>query len=84
MDQIARPNCWLPTNGSELASSSGSPLQPGDAVAFGPYVVHGSAPNEGAYARRTLLNGFALPGANRRVYPGCGVGEPVSFSGLRC
>ena len=60
------------------------PLQPGDAVAFGPYVVHGSAPNEGAYARRTLLNGFALPGANRRVYPGCGVGEPVSFSGLRC
>jgi ectoine hydroxylase-related dioxygenase (phytanoyl-CoA dioxygenase family) len=52
-------------------------LQPGDAVAFGPYLVHGSRANRSHAPRRALLNGFAVPGANRRVYPGVGLGELV-------
>ncbi len=49
-------------------------LDPGDAVVFGPFVIHGSGPNLGAGPRRLFLQGYALPGANRRVYPGCGTG----------
>jgi ectoine hydroxylase-related dioxygenase (phytanoyl-CoA dioxygenase family) len=49
-------------------------LAPGDAVVFGPFVVHGSLPNDSDGPRRTLILGYALPGANRRVYPGCGTG----------
>jgi ectoine hydroxylase-related dioxygenase (phytanoyl-CoA dioxygenase family) len=49
-------------------------LAPGDAVVFGPFLVHGSAPNEGDRPRRLFLQGYASVGANRRVYPGCGVG----------
>ena len=49
-------------------------LQPGDAVVFGPFLVHGSPPNRGRRARRVFLQGYASPGANRREYPGCGTG----------
>jgi hypothetical protein len=49
-------------------------LEPGDALVFGPFLIHGSAPNRGTGARRTLIQGFATPGANGRVYPGCGLG----------
>jgi ectoine hydroxylase-related dioxygenase (phytanoyl-CoA dioxygenase family) len=49
-------------------------LAPGDAAVFGPFVVHGSGPNRSAHARRLFLQGYTLPGANRRVYPGCGTG----------
>lgn len=49
-------------------------LEPGDAVVFGPFVLHGSGPNPGPGARRLFLQGYASPGANRRVYPGCGTG----------
>lgn len=49
-------------------------LEPGDAAVFGPFVVHGSGPNQGAVARRLFLQGYTLPGANRRTYPGCGTG----------
>jgi hypothetical protein len=51
-------------------------LDPGDVVVFGPFVVHGSGPNEGTIPRRLFLQGYALPGANGRVYPGCGLGVP--------
>lgn len=57
-------------------------LDPGDALAFGPFVVHGSPANHSDRPRRTLLNGFALPGANGRIYPGCGLGAPVHAPGL--
>jgi hypothetical protein len=49
-------------------------LDPGDVAIFGPFVVHGSAANTGPRPRRLFLQGYALPGANHRVYPGCGLG----------
>lgn len=49
-------------------------MEPGDAAVFGPFVIHGSGPNRGTVPRRLFLQGYALPGANRRVYPGCGTG----------
>lgn len=56
-------------------------LAPGDAVVFGPFVIHGSAPNPGPGSRRLLLQGYALPGANGRIYPGCGLGVPRRHPG---
>jgi hypothetical protein len=52
----------------------------GDVAFFGPYTIHGSRPNTSASARRVFVNGFASPGANRRVYPGAeaGAGRRVS------
>ena len=52
-------------------------LDAGDTVMFGPFTVHGSGLNSGTTPRRILINGFACPGANRRVYPGCGTGLRV-------
>ena len=49
-------------------------LEPGDVAVFGPFVVHGSRPNRSDRGRRLFLQGYTLPGANRRVYPGCGTG----------
>jgi ectoine hydroxylase-related dioxygenase (phytanoyl-CoA dioxygenase family) len=49
-------------------------LAPGDALVFGPFLVHGSAPNQSVGPRRLFLQGYALPGANRRIYPGSGIG----------
>ncbi|MED5370655.1 MAG: phytanoyl-CoA dioxygenase family protein [Myxococcota bacterium] len=49
-------------------------LEPGDAAFFGPFLIHGSAPNRGTQPRRLFLQGYTLAGANRRVYPGCGTG----------
>lgn len=47
---------------------------PGSLILFGPFLVHGSAPNEGARPRRALVNGYARAGVNRRRYPGAGLG----------
>ncbi len=69
----------LPPGSFDASTALTLTMRPGSAVAFGPYVVHGSKPNESAFGRRAFLNGFALPGANRRVYPGCGMGRPVRF-----
>lgn len=44
----------------------------GDVLLFGPYAVHGSTPNQSAKPRRVLINGYAAPGANKRLYPGRG------------
>ena len=56
-------------------------LAPGDVAVFGPYVVHGSQPNESDQPRRAFVNGFAFPGANRKLYPGhaAGAGETVNL-----
>jgi hypothetical protein len=53
---------------------------PGDVLFFGPYAVHGSSPNEGTTPRRVLINGYAHPGANHRVYPGEGAGRRLPRS----
>ena len=42
-------------------------LRRGDAVAFGSYTIHGSEANTGKRARRTFINGFAAPGADKKV-----------------
>lgn len=44
----------------------------GDVLFFGPYAVHGSVANGSSFPRRVLINGYAFPGANGRVYPGEG------------
>jgi hypothetical protein len=54
-------------------------LEAGDLVAFGPFVIHGSEPNRSDRPRRLFLQGYALPGANGRVYPGCGLGVERSL-----
>jgi len=46
--------------------------QPGDTLFFGPYTAHASFENTSAHYRRVLINGYASPGANHRVYPGTG------------
>lgn len=45
---------------------------PGDTLFFGPYAAHASFENTSNSYRRVLINGYAHPGANRRVYPGDG------------
>jgi ectoine hydroxylase-related dioxygenase (phytanoyl-CoA dioxygenase family) len=47
----------------------------GDVLLFGPYAVHGSQANTSTTSRRVLINGYAAPGANGRVYPGRGSGR---------
>lgn len=44
----------------------------GDVLFFGPWAVHGSRPNTSSRPRRVLINGYAAPGANGRIYPGAG------------
>lgn len=44
----------------------------GDVLFFGPYAIHGSMANGSPFPRRVLINGYAFPGANGRVYPGEG------------
>ncbi|NCN28127.1 phytanoyl-CoA dioxygenase family protein [bacterium] len=49
----------------------------GSLVLFGPYTVHGSGANNSTQSRRILINGYAYPGANSRVYPGKGSGRRI-------
>jgi len=44
----------------------------GSVLFFGPYAIHGSTSNDSSVPRRVLINGYAYPGANGRVYPGRG------------
>ena len=50
-------------------------MEAGSVLLLGPYTVHGSKPNRSRQARRVFINGYAHPGANRRVYPGEGAGR---------
>lgn len=67
----------LPPGTFDAADAVTVALEPGDVVAFGPFVIHGSRANLGTSPRRSFLNGFALPGANHRIYPGEGAGRRV-------
>jgi ectoine hydroxylase-related dioxygenase (phytanoyl-CoA dioxygenase family) len=49
--------------------------KPGDTLFFGPYTAHASFENSSSTYRRVLINGYACPGANHRVYPGEGAGR---------
>lgn len=52
----------------------------GSVLLFGPYAVHGSLPNTSEVPRRVLINGYAYPGANGRVYPGTGSGRVLPLA----
>jgi ectoine hydroxylase-related dioxygenase (phytanoyl-CoA dioxygenase family) len=54
--------------------------QPGDTLFFGPYTAHASFENTSDRYRRVLINGYAFPGANRRVYPGDGAGRRLTVA----
>lgn len=64
----------LPAAAVDASRAVAAVLAPGDAVVFGPFVIHGSGANRGTIPRRLFLQGYATPGANRRTYPGCGLG----------
>lgn len=49
-------------------------LAAGSVAMFGPYTIHGSEANNSDNPRRAWINGYAATGANRRQYPGCGLG----------
>ena len=53
--------------------------KPGDTLFFGPYTAHASFENTSNQYRRVLINGYAFPGANHRVYPGKGSGRALTI-----
>jgi ectoine hydroxylase-related dioxygenase (phytanoyl-CoA dioxygenase family) len=55
--------------------------RPGDTLFFGPYTAHASFENRSDRYRRVLINGYASPGANRRLYPGSGTGRRLIAPG---
>jgi len=55
----------------------------GSVLFFGPYAIHGSTANESDIPRRVLINGYAYPGANGRVYPGRDSGRTLRGSVAR-
>lgn len=69
----------LPFDESQAVTVTGSA---GSVLFFGPYAIHGSTANESAVPRRVLINGYAYPGANGRVYPGVGSGRTL-YRGAR-
>lgn len=75
LGHVAGPDGTIPENLFDPADAVAPELSPGDAVMFGPYLIHGSEQNRASRPRRTFLNGFAAPGANRRTYPGEGSGR---------
>ena len=70
--EAARPPA--PFGGAEAVMID---AQPGDTLFFGPYTAHASFENTSNRYRRALINGYASPGANRRIYPGSGTGRRV-------
>ncbi len=54
----------------------------GDTLFFGPYTAHASFENTSDTYRRILINGYAYPGANQRVYPGDGAGRSLSVDSV--
>jgi ectoine hydroxylase-related dioxygenase (phytanoyl-CoA dioxygenase family) len=52
--------------------------KPGDTLFFGPYTAHASFENTSDSYRRILINGYAYPGANHRIYPGDGAGRSLN------
>lgn len=52
----------------------------GSVLFFGPYTVHASFENLSHTPRRVLINGYAYPGANKRVYPGSNLGVRINLN----
>lgn len=49
----------------------------GSLLLFGPYTAHASFENKSNKSRRVLINGYAYPGANGKIYPGSGKGKKL-------
>lgn len=75
--ETSAPDHIVPQQYIDRDKTVAATMQAGDVLIFGPYVLHGSYENTSARPRRLLLNGYAAPGANRRVYPGEGAGRRV-------
>jgi ectoine hydroxylase-related dioxygenase (phytanoyl-CoA dioxygenase family) len=54
-------------------------MTPGSVLFFGPYSIHGSAPNNSDRPRRVFINGYAYPECNKRLYPGSGKGLRINL-----
>lgn len=54
-------------------------LAAGDTVLMHPGLIHASEPNHSEFSRKTLVNGFAVPGANHAPYPGEGSAEEIDL-----
>ena len=72
-DYVARKPAQFDENDAVMITAS-----PGDTLFFGPYTAHASFENRTDRYRRVLINGFAYPGANHRVYPGDGAGRELT------
>lgn len=51
----------------------------GSLLLFGPYTAHASFENVTNQSRRVLINGYAYPGANGRIYPGSEKGKKLEI-----
>jgi ectoine hydroxylase-related dioxygenase (phytanoyl-CoA dioxygenase family) len=51
----------------------------GSLLLFGPYTAHASFENKSNASRRVLINGYAYPGSNGRIYPGSGKGIKIKI-----
>ena len=71
--------CDDPTKLVDFSKAVPLYLPRGSVAFFGPYVVHGSFENRSPGLRRVFINGYAYPGANRRNYPGCGLGHRIDL-----
>ena len=54
-------------------------MNEGDVAFWSPYLIHGSEPNLSTQSRNTLINGFCLTDANKRIYSGCGTGIRIKI-----
>ena len=52
-------------------------MSAGDLVLFGPYTIHSSSANLSLCSRRMLINGYAYPEANKKIYPGAKYGKKI-------
>jgi hypothetical protein len=79
-DHASRDRCRAPNRRAPFPEEDAVTItaQPGDTLFFGPYTVHASFENTSNQYRRILINGYANPGANRRIYPGEGAGRRLT------
>ncbi len=54
-------------------------MEPGDMALFGPYTIHSSSINHSNQPRRVFINGYCSPGANKKLYPGIGLGRSLTI-----
>lgn len=72
---VATPGAGvIPPQHCDPARARALSLDPGDALVFGPFLIHGSPPNVSHHRRTLFIQGYTRPGVNGRRYPGSGLG----------